>query len=120
MRTTIDELRVRSLAALVAIAIVLAACTSPAGASAPAPGSGAQARVRRRPRPALARVRGPLRAATATDGFEGELLRFAWNAAFSRARCSARMGSGPERCQHEGDRHQPEYDRHALRVTERF
>ena len=45
MHTTIDRLRIRSLAALVAIAIVLAACSAPAsGGSAPgtsAPGTGA-------------------------------------------------------------------------------
>ena len=41
MRTITNQLRVRSLAALVAIAIVLAACSAPAGGgSAPAPVTG--------------------------------------------------------------------------------
>jgi hypothetical protein len=40
MRQTVVRLRIRSLAALVAIAIVLAACTAPAGGTT-APGNGA-------------------------------------------------------------------------------
>jgi hypothetical protein len=39
MRTTVDRLRIRSLAALVALVIVLAACTAPAGGTT-APGTG--------------------------------------------------------------------------------
>jgi hypothetical protein len=45
MRTNINRIMIRSLAALIAFAVVLAACTSPAGGrSAPgatAPGTGA-------------------------------------------------------------------------------
>jgi hypothetical protein len=40
MRPTVDRLKIRTLAALVAIAIALAACTAPAGGTT-APGTGA-------------------------------------------------------------------------------
>jgi hypothetical protein len=40
MRSTINRLRIRSIAPFVALAIVIAACTAPAGAST-APGSAA-------------------------------------------------------------------------------
>ena len=86
MHTTIDRLRIRSLAALVAIAIAIAACSAPAGGGT-APGNAAT--------PPPAAPAAPTTGGGYSYSAAERYSRFASKTAFSRARCSARIGTVP-------------------------